>query len=40
LFQSAYSELAFLNTLWPELKKQEFLEALKAYSQRERRFGR
>ncbi len=40
LFQSAYSELVFLKTLWPELKKEEFINAIKAYSERERRFGR
>ncbi len=40
LFQSAYSELAFLDCLWPELTKREFLRAIRDFSGRERRFGR
>jgi tritrans,polycis-undecaprenyl-diphosphate synthase [geranylgeranyl-diphosphate specific] len=40
LFQSAYSELAFIDSLWPEMTKEEFLGAIKDYSMRERRFGR
>jgi undecaprenyl diphosphate synthase len=39
LWQSAYAELVFLDTLWPDFSKNEFLNALTAYSQRERRFG-
>jgi undecaprenyl diphosphate synthase len=39
LWQTAYSELMFLDTLWPDFSRGEFLEALSAYSQRERRFG-
>ena len=39
LWQSAYSELVFLDTLWPDFTRIEFLNALTAYSQRERRFG-
>jgi tritrans,polycis-undecaprenyl-diphosphate synthase [geranylgeranyl-diphosphate specific] len=40
LFQSAYSELAFLDTFWPDLKKDEFVAAIKDFSSRKRRFGK
>lgn len=39
LWQSAYAELAFLDTLWPDFSRGQFIEALEAYSFRERRFG-
>lgn len=39
LWQSAYAELAFLDVLWPDFARKQFLEVLKAYSLRERRFG-
>jgi undecaprenyl diphosphate synthase len=39
LWQSAYAELAFLDVLWPDFSRAQFLEMLEAYSQRERRFG-
>jgi undecaprenyl diphosphate synthase len=39
LWQSAYAELAFVETLWPDFSKEKFLECLEAYAQRERRFG-
>lgn len=39
LFQSAYSEIYFSNTLWPDFSNQEFVEILDWYQQRERRFG-
>lgn len=37
--QSAYSELFFINTLWPELSEKEFSDALEEYAKRKRRFG-
>ena len=40
LFQSAYSELAFVDTLWPEFTKAEFKKIIKDYAHRERRFGK
>ncbi len=40
LWQSAYAELYFTETLWPEFSKQEFQKALSAYDERERRFGK
>ena len=40
LFQSAYSELSFVDSFWPDLKKEEFVAAIKDYSNRKRRFGK
>ncbi len=40
LFQGAYSELAFVDTLWPELSKEEFLSVIRDFSERDRRFGK
>ncbi len=40
LWQSAYSEIYVTNTLWPDFREPQFLEALAHYQQRERRFGR
>lgn len=39
LWQIAYAELYFTNTLWPDFSKEEFNKALKEYQKRERRFG-
>lgn len=39
LWQSSYSELYFCDILWPQLRKVDFLRALRSYHQRERRFG-
>jgi undecaprenyl diphosphate synthase len=39
LWQFAYSELYFTNTLWPDFDEVEFARALADYSRRERRFG-
>lgn len=39
LWQSSYSELYFCDSLWPELRKVDFLRAIRAYQERERRFG-
>lgn len=39
LWQIAYSELYFTNTLWPDFDEKEFDNALDVYSNRERRFG-
>ena len=39
LFQLAYTELYFTNTLWPDFREREFLAALCAYQSRDRRFG-
>ena len=39
LWQSAYAELAFVATPWPEFRELAFAAALCEYSRRERRFG-
>ncbi len=39
LWQAAYSELLFIPELWPDFSREVFLDALKAYAGRERRFG-
>lgn len=39
-FQGAYAELIFVESMWPDLKKEEFVEALAEYKHRSRRFGR
>ncbi|CAN7516928.1 isoprenyl transferase [Pararhizobium sp. LjRoot238] len=39
LWQAAYSELLFIPELWPDFNREVFLDALKAYAGRERRFG-
>jgi undecaprenyl diphosphate synthase len=40
LYQLAYSELYFTNTLWPDFRKENLYEALLDYQMRERRFGK
>jgi len=40
LWQAAYSELYFSDRLWPEFDEAALDQAIAAYSQRERRFGR
>lgn len=40
LWQIAYSELYFTQTLWPDFGQEAFLEALVDYQGRERRFGK
>jgi len=40
LWQAAYAEFAFIDTLWPELTKEQFIEVIKDYSARQRRFGK
>lgn len=40
LWQTAYSELYFTDALWPDFKETEYLQALTAFTQRVRRFGR
>jgi len=39
LWQSAYTELYVTDTLWPDFREDDFLAALEAYRQRNRRFG-
>ncbi len=40
LWQIAYAELYFTEILWPDFGKADFIEALKEFQNRERRFGR
>ncbi|MDX2073913.1 MAG: polyprenyl diphosphate synthase [Alphaproteobacteria bacterium] len=39
LWQSAYTELYFTKTLWPDFGKKEFVAALENFAGRERRYG-
>jgi undecaprenyl diphosphate synthase len=39
LWQSAYAELYFTETLWPDFDRQALFEALRDYAGRKRRFG-
>ncbi len=39
LWQSAYAEYAFVETLWPDFSAAEFEDIVKGYSGRDRRFG-
>lgn len=40
LYQSAYAEWEFPETLWPDFGKEQLLEAIFEYSKRDRRFGK
>jgi len=39
LWQAAYSELVFLPCFWPDFSREHFVEALRVFAGRERRFG-
>ncbi len=39
LWQTAYSEFYFTDTLWPDFNEKELEKALETYSERQRRFG-
>jgi len=40
LWQIAYAELYFTNTLWPDFSKEDLYHAIIEYQKRERRFGK
>jgi len=40
LWQIAYTEIYVTDTLWPDFREQEFLDAVAHFQRRERRFGR
>lgn len=40
MWQSAHSEFYFCEALWPDFRKVDFIRALRAFEQRERRYGR
>jgi undecaprenyl diphosphate synthase len=39
LWQAAYAEMFFIDTLWPDFTVKQFNEALEWFSKRDRRFG-
>ena len=39
LWQIAYAELYFTDTLWPDFRKEDLISAILDYQKRERRFG-
>jgi undecaprenyl diphosphate synthase len=39
LWQLSYAELYFTDTLWPDFREKEFMEALEDYGRRHRRYG-
>ena len=39
LWQLAYAEFIFLDTLWPDFTQEDFYSAISEYGRRERRFG-
>jgi undecaprenyl diphosphate synthase len=39
LWQSAYSEMVFLDTLWPDFSRTQLWRAIEDYARRDRRFG-
>ena len=40
LWQAAYTEFYFTDTLWPDFRQPQFMEALEAYAARDRRYGK
>ena len=40
LWQIAYTEIYVTDTLWPDFRRDQYLEALRVFGKRERRFGR
>ncbi len=40
IWQAAYSEFYFTNTLWPDFTEDEFTEAILDFQKRQRRFGK
>ncbi len=39
LWQSAYSELVFVDKLWPDFGKEDLADAIREFQQRDRRYG-
>lgn len=39
-WQSVYSEIIFVDKLWPEFEKEDFISCLEDYKNRERRYGK
>jgi undecaprenyl diphosphate synthase len=40
LWQISYAEISFIDTMWPDFRKAQFLDALRDFANRQRRFGR
>ncbi len=40
LWQLAYTEMYFTDTLWPDFNKEQFMLAMESFASRQRRFGR
>ncbi len=40
LWQTAYTEFVFTDTLWPDFRREQFRAALEEYASRDRRFGK
>jgi undecaprenyl diphosphate synthase len=40
LWQIAYTEIYVTETCWPDFRKKAYLEALREFARRERRFGK
>ena len=39
LWELAYSELIFVNTLWPDFRREHLVEAVREFQARDRRYG-
>ena len=39
LWQSAYAEMVFLDTLWPDFTREDLWRAAEVFASRNRRFG-
>jgi tritrans,polycis-undecaprenyl-diphosphate synthase [geranylgeranyl-diphosphate specific] len=40
LWQGSYAEIFWVDHLWPEFSKEDFVKSLESYSERDRRFGK
>jgi undecaprenyl diphosphate synthase len=39
IWQTAYSEFVFQDTLWPDFSEENLVDAIRQYQSRDRRFG-
>lgn len=40
LWEAAYAELYFLDRMWPDFEREDFMRAIESFKKRQRRFGR
>ena len=40
LWQASYSEIYFTDVMWPDFRREQYIQAIYDYQQRERRFGK